>query len=399
MARSHPEWALLCNERGYHWYSLAKKSPAKGNVRPKQAIYAIPSKDLVSVPKWVNTRDPEIIEQVISVETEKMGIPNPEGPGRLRDWKPVQSNDSQSLIHIVCMPWSPDSVSRSDTRFDFVPQFALYQPPPGGAVLWKEGDEWIAGFSRDARWLHVQSMGTDEELQFLPTEFSLTLCELRARQLLGPVDRIVTWDDMELTARKKLEDQTGLRVETVPPPFPAPPRKERWSLQPHEVAGDIIRKARNRRVSLFVFLGIVLLLAVAALGYVQLRAIENGNQMLADRIASNQQLADVVEGTMDRWHALEPSIDPNRSTVELFFRVSSLLPPKGFRLTHFEVLEFRTIVIRGEASSMSHALKMKGLLEGAELLRDYNWEIPPPIQKNKLTEFTATGTYLFDNLQ
>jgi len=129
--------------------------------------------------------------------------------------------------------------------------------------------------------------------------------------------------------------------------------------------------------------------------FFHLMLLEQGNARLREKVSLNGPAADEIEATMERWETLEPAINPDRSVVEIFHQLSTLLPEKEFRLTAFEVQNSRTIIVRGEGSTMANALQFKGALERAPGLANYEWEVPPPRPKDDLTEFFATGTYRF----
>lgn len=399
MTRAHPEWAYLRDETGPHWVNLAKGSRisdagGRGVRRPARAVYAISSNDLVSLPQWVNSKDPEVIEQIVSVESEKHAIQAANGPGRLLDWKTVEHNGTRTLIQSVAIPWEFDEVGKYETEFTgFVPQFALYPPPSRCVALWREGEQWIAGYAREDRWVHVHGLGLAEDAAQWPSELSLTMLELGAKGYFETAERIVVWDDLPEAELRRLSEGTGLPAERATKPAPTPPAECVWELEPHAVS-ERRRRARSRRRALLGGLvAPLLLLAVGGGAALHLRTLQGGNEMLRTRIEREAPAAAVIESTIARWEALGPAVEPNRSPVEIFYRLATLIPEQGFRFVSFEHLDDRTVVLEGEASTMQIALQVKGAIERSEILADYRWEIPPPTQRSDLTALRAVGTY------
>jgi len=402
MTRNIPEWAYLVDDSGRCWHNLTDHSthPAgtrNGNRPPPRAVYAIPSHDVVSIPHWVSSKDETIISEVVSVETERQGIKSNGGPGRLTDWKPVEHNGTRTLVQSVSIPWPLEDLESETTEFtNFVPQYALYDPPPNSVVLWKEGEEWVAGYSRGSRWVHVQALGRIPAATVLATEIELTMMELLAKGVIDRADCLVVWEPYDVGLHQALEEGTGLATAFEKRPVPSPGSEAaEWTLEPHLVSEA--RLARGKRKRLWVITACLLVIAALVVGgsIFHLWNLEQSNERLRQRIAANRGKADTIETAMEKWRALEPAIEPGRSPVELLHRITSLLPPRGFRLTSFELQDNETIVVRGEGANMAAVLKIKGALENASGLSDYRWEIPPPRSEGEITTFLATGTYRF----
>lgn len=403
MTRNHAEWAYLVDETGRYWYHLGngvRQSAEEGGASrpPGKSLYAIATHDLVSIPQWVSSKEPSVIEEVVEAEISKLGIQRPQGPGKVSDWKPVELNGTRTLIQSLTTPWALEEFAGSTPPSDFVgfyPHYALFPAPAHAAVLWKEGNQWVAGYSRGQRWIHVQTLGGEETRPLLAGEIQLTLLELSAKGLIDEVDRLVVWAPYEVELHRSLQEETGLNVVFEPRPAPAPESAPPWHFEPHEVTRARLGRVRRRRALLVgVALGMILVVLAAAAA-VHLWHLETSNERLLARIEANREDADKIELAQARWQTLSPAIDPRRSPVELFHLVSSLLPEKGLRLTSFEVRDDKVIEVRAEGASMANAIQIKGAFEKDESLADYVWVIPPPRAKGDVTEVFATGTYRF----
>ncbi|MAS92686.1 MAG: hypothetical protein CMO55_05760 [Verrucomicrobiales bacterium] len=401
MTRTFPEWAYLVDESGRYWYNLPSRTrqPVAGEEAsrpPARAIYAIPSRDLISFAQWVSSKDDEIIDQVVAAETEKFGFKTLEGPGKVTDWLPIEHNGTRTLVQSVSIPWPFEALTGGPTEFsDFLPHYALYPPPENAVTLWKEGDTWVAGYSRAGRWIHVQSLGESNSGPFLAGEVQLTLMELSAKDILPSIREIVVWAPYDVALHQDLETGTGLQVRFEEKPPPQPSSSAAWEFEPHEITREKLAQKSRKRAMWGVFIGLLVLALLVGAGVLHLWSMEKANERLRAKIDANQPEANVIEAAMTRWNSVSAAVDPSRSPIELFYRVSSLLPEKGFRITSFEVQENRRILLIGEASNMQSALAMKGKLEKAENLSDFEWEVTPPRPKGDLVEFTCTGTYRY----
>ncbi|MDF1824039.1 MAG: hypothetical protein P1U68_05330 [Verrucomicrobiales bacterium] len=400
MTQTFPDWAYLSDESGRHWYHLSKgtKLPRDGDGKerpPQKALFAIPSRDLISHPHWVSSKDDAIIAQVVAVETEKLGMRLTPGPGRISDWKPVKYNGTRTLVQSVAIPWDFETGETKATEFiDFIPQYSLYPPPADTVALWKEDGEWIAGYANGNRWAHIQALG-ELSAGEIASEIKLTLIELSAKEIIDETREVVVWGGYDVALHQSLQEQTGFEVRFEPKPLATTTASEGWNFEPHEVSRARIHQSRKKRGA---WIGVAVLFAVfliAAAAVFHLWTLQKTNENLRRRIADNRPAAEVIEKAMTHWDTLSPAIEPRRSPLELFHQISRLLPPKGFRVTSYEVQDHRIISLTGEASNMGTALKFKGDLEENSALSDYEWEERQPRQKGDLIEFNAIGKYRF----
>lgn len=398
MTHNFPEWAYLIDESGRYWYHLENgtREPASslnGAKKPQRAVYAIPTHDIVSHPHWVSSKDEDLINQVVAVENEKLGVKATSGPGRISDWKPVEINGSRTLVQSVSIPWEFEVATKGPTEFtDFIPQYSLFAPPENSVVLWKEDKGWVAGYSRANRWAHVQPLGNIPPAA-ISGEIELTLMELSAKGIIDRVQSVVVWAPEDPELRASLESPGGIPVHFLPHPPPSAAAAPHWAFEPHEVSLARRQKQARRRVLIGVLLGIFVSLLLAAAAVFHLRWLDSENARLASKIAANAPEAEAIRESTNRWYAVSPAVEPELNPLELFHRVASLLPDEGFRFTSFKFNDFRTITVKGQGSTMTNALDIKGALERSPELRNFEWNVGKPVPRNDLFEFTATGVY------
>ncbi len=399
MTRSLPEWAYLVDETGRHWHHLSTgaKQPATGPGAarpPAKALFGISTNDLVSIPQWISSKDSEVIGQVVDVEIEKLGIKANDGPGRITDWKAVEINGTQTLVQSVAIPWSFEEIGGSEVEFtDFIPQYALFAPPSDAVVLWREGNSWVAGYTRAGGWVHVHSLDDTSDPVHIAGEINLTLMELSAKGISTEMSKIVIWSTYDLDLQRALQEETGIFVEFEDRPAPSQSVAPDWDFEPHAVSLEKIKQSKRRQGGWLIFTAALIVAVLACAAILHIYLMEQANERLRQKVALNQSASDEIEATMERWYALEPAIDPNRSPVEIFHKISELLPEKGFRLTSFEVQNFRTILVTGEGSVIDNALHFKTQLQNTPGLEDYVWEVGQPRPQNDLFFIQAVGTH------
>ncbi|MEM6280203.1 MAG: hypothetical protein AAF733_12030, partial [Verrucomicrobiota bacterium] len=321
MTRTFPDWAYLSDSSGAHWYHLTKgtRTPvdgANGDRPPLRAVYAIPSRDLISHPQWISSKEPSIITQVVAAESEKLGVKISDGPGRISDWTPVKHNGTKTLVQSVSVPWEFQLPSQKGTQFtDFIPQYALFQPPPNAIVLWREDEDWVVGYSREGHWAHVQPMGTLTAPEMVG-EIQLTLMELNAKGVVSGLSEVVVWGEEEDDLRKALQVLPQLPVAFRPFPPANLEKASSWNFEPHEVSRERSKAVQRRKTVALVFFGLALLVCLAAGALFHLWTLQRTNERLSERIAENREVADTVASAMDQWRSLSPAIEPERSAVE-----------------------------------------------------------------------------------
>jgi len=384
MKRENPNWAYVDDGEEGSWLHIPSGEQTRGSTpvpksAPSDCVLAIASHDLVSIPKWVNSRDTQIIDQIVAGEVEDLGIAGIAGPGKLYGWKPVATREQQTLIQIVVIPWPLAPLDRvRKLVVDYIPFFSLRPPPDNGICLWREGNKWIAGYSRLGEWIHVHSLGETGKEGSFPQEIALTVRELAAGDYITEPQCFHSWAELpgELAASLALYPDNPVERQGLPPVTLS--ENCSWEILPHETARARTRKQNQGKWLGVISLFVLLLAGLAIWAWIDLHWRGDQNQALAARIADNRERADEIEETIERWDALTPAITPDRTAVELFHEVSVLLPEKGFRLTSFEYLDTRTIILRGEAASVAEALRMQSALKNSQQLADYEWEIPTP---------------------
>lgn len=390
----------------WEWWQKRPSDPvAAPGERPSAgtpAVFAIPAHQSSSVPVWVSSTDPEVIEQVLEVELERLGVPVPEAPGTHLAWKIVGSADARRLVRAVVVPRGLDE-SGAKEKADwaaFLPAPLMLPPRPRAIVLWQELGRWVVGFSREGQWVHFQSLGRRKPDAALLNDIRCLYLELDGRKMADHVDALVLWksagnEPVPDDFGDKIDKVLGLDFRVVEKPAPDPKLAEGFQFEPGEIAEAREKRERSRKAVRAAVLVAAVYGILISVGIFDLFRRQGENAELRQQVAQLEPEASVIRDAKARWDDLETALSIDRYPVELFYQVARLFPEEGLRMTQFEITNSGQIVVRGEASSVPVAIRFKADLEGNPDLRDYEWEIPPPENNGDVAEFVAFGTYRF----
>jgi hypothetical protein len=408
-AETFPSWLSFTGPEARRWWRRpagesgfqASEPPRKG----EKGAYAFAAAECDSIPVWVASAEPEIVERVLEMELDRLGIRLPGGPGQHLGWRMVGSDGPRRLIHAIVVPAALEP-ALAEIAVDwaaFFPAPLFLRPPSRSIVLWREAGRWIAGFTHVDEWVHFQNLGPGELNADLLREIQCIHLDLDGRRMVGTIDVLTLWTDDSEPVRASFRDEAhrilGLPVcATAAPPLSIGLTKN-WRFLPAAIAVDRMRQSQLRQwLSIGLAASLVFLMAIGA-GATRLTFARMENERLRERLESLEPAASVVREAKERWEAMELAVDVDRYPVELFYRVASLFPERGLRMTHFEIRENGDVVVRGEASSVPVAIGFKADLENAPGLGAYQWTIPAPEIQGETATFVATGAYRFASVE
>lgn len=345
-----------------------------------------------AVPFWAATSDPALLEDVGDLQLEKLGLKPSTIMGKLREFNVIDQVGGRSLaVATVLAPPPGTGFSRQPPESFQVSPFH-YRLPNDSVTVWRELGRLVMTVTRNETPVYFAALSAAEIDAGAMQEIRCILLQLGTQEAIPGIDELVLWlgperdEKIEALVKKEL----GVPMRFAAPPAPGLAARES-TLVPEEIATvrhqrEQRRRWRNR-------------LVVAALGYMIVIGIFVGRYILTqrkanalrDEIAMNSPDAEAVRSTMARWESLRLAIDVDSYPAETLLKVSSLLPPRGVRLTEFEV-DDNSILLKGESSSAPEAIKFKGVLMGAPSLAIYEWNFPQPIiVPGKGATFIATG--------
>ena len=381
-----------------------ERSKDDGKSRPSNtAGYGFSAFSCHSYPLWISSDEPAIIGQIAMNELELLNAPL---SGRQAEsqvvLRTVAQEGPRTLLQAVVIPSELETPPphKSVRLQRFFPACFAFPFPRSSVVLWRESQRWAVGFCRSGKLVHFQGFGRGPLDENAAGEVACLLADLDSRQQIDAPESVVVWTEegdgiasVEAQA-KVVADRLGLPVESRPHPTPVVSLTGDVNCVPEAIVRQREEQRRRAKTTAIVnAVAFVYVLAVAA-AVTSLYLKQRSNKVLAQAVAERAPAAEAVRDARDRWETMHNAVEVDNYPVELFHRVASLLPPKGVRLTHFEV-RGQQIIIRGEASNIPMAIKFKSDLENSPDLKDYEWRQTMPQIEGDTATFAAYGNHRF----
>ncbi|MDF1814843.1 MAG: hypothetical protein P1V20_21750 [Verrucomicrobiales bacterium] len=379
------------------WFRLDGKSGAwvpGGSPGKSQPVgWVFDSCDCQSFPLWINSKEPDLLPQLAAFEIERMTGQVPGLDSHLMTIRKVARKDAHILVHVIVIGDLPQKfVKYNWQRFAVHPQFIKAEP--GEIHLWQECGRWVAGFFLESILTHWHAFGVGDPGDEQVRELVGILSELRVRGICSQPAKLVIHSETGPTeiVSTAIESLLQIPIERREPESGGWIRMPEFDpgLQPEALVAYRSRKESARKRFLLGVFVCLLLFVGFAVAIFRLEKLKEEVRLTEIRVAQLAPKAESVRSAIERWETLQPAFDCEKYPVEIFHRVGSLLPPKGIRLTEFEIRKGR-ITIRGEASNVPTAIKFKADLERSSDLSNYQWQVPPPQITGDTAKFTAFG--------
>jgi len=360
--------------------------------------YAFPVLSVFTVPLWANTDDPALLQGLVEMQLEKLGLKPEASQGKLLDYKMALLGEPGAgegdaprnlvLATVLSSNFKHSLPRQTPQFFDISPRF--YILPGNHVLLWKELGRIVVAITRNDQLIYSQALGSHTIDENAVQELKCLLMELSLQGVIAKPAGLVLWTEAVADgADALLEKSLGLKVRRDEKPEPVLPAKGS-KLVPSEVA--LLRLEQKRREKQRV------VLLVAAAVYVAFAAWFAFDYFLTAReLKGDQAEAAALEpkvGWMGPfkavWDQVEDTIDGDRYPVELFHRVQSLLPPKGVGFASY-ISEGNLITIDGVSRTTAEANNYGGKVMGSDQLADYEWQwLQRPTVDTRKRDRTAT---------
>lgn len=371
----------VCDQQGF-W---KQDSRASGGVMGVETLL------FDSAPFWAAGVDaPQ--DEAVALRWEAFGL---SGDGDARSWTywPVLRNDQRVLLGTLA--FAPDAGEAGIDTFQalaFEPSARMLPLPASGLAVWCELGRHVAAFTRGTELLHVTTLASRELDADAALEIRDVFAALQAHGFIEDLETIHVWTSCGAQFVPQLAclfANAAVLKESRPPPRPP-------VIESRLVPASFARRKKDadlkqRRVLVFAALTLAYLGFFAcwwlALQWRESRAVSEEREL-----AALQPGIERVREAQARWLEVEAAINPDLYPVELFHQIVSLLPEQGVRLREFQVEEGR-LIVKGEATTVNHALGFRDRLASCAALSRYAWSLPVPIiREDNRAEFSAEGT-------
>jgi type II secretory pathway component PulM len=383
---------VLCfpGEMEREFWSCNPEGVWKKEAHATSGVMGIESILFDSAPFWTAGID-ESQDTAVALRWEALGL---SAEGDSRSWMhwPVTKQDQRLLVGTV--GFSPEAGEPMLSSFhgeDFEPSALMLPLPANGIAIWTELGRHIVALTRGTELLHLSALASRQLDADAALEIRDLFAALQVHGFAQDVSSIRVWTHCETDFVPQLACVfTEASVLKEPRPDPRLP-KRRSHLLPASVAqrrrGD---RQKQRQMMLLAALALVFLSFFGAWWGRLAWRDSRVEQAEAKLEAMQPQIAQVREA-QSRWLDLEAALNPDLYPVELFHQIVTLLPEKGVRLREFQVDDTR-LIIKGEATSVNHALGFRDRLASSAALSRYDWTVPvPAIREDNRAEFTAEG--------
>jgi|GEM_PF-2320694 len=366
-------------------------------------LVAIGTRALAFVPAWVNSTDPEIQQGVIASEIADLGIsPTPGSDPDQLSVSLVTLDSKRALLTATVLEDVQELPDIAGIPPAFVPHARLMSGAPDSILVWKELGRLIIAFYRGTKLTYAQALTHSRATPELSNEIACMITSLSGADIIGKPSGIVWIADQSDAGIDQLGERLAINVSHRTRTGPSPEvltsitgtnPEERALVPPQFLAAESAKKTRGRILQLVLVSALVLAMLFAA-SWLHLEKKQQKNEELQAQIDEIQPEVFQIQEAQAQWELFQSAIDPDLFAVEIFHRLSSVLPRSRLRLTQFKIDKFgEELIIAGEAEDNNTTLTLGDDLKKKAYLRHYKWDFPSPsFLPDRRAKFWAKGT-------
>ncbi|MDG2125590.1 MAG: hypothetical protein P8J87_17945, partial [Verrucomicrobiales bacterium] len=231
-------WELWRSE-GEGAFSLASTEPAGDPDEFAEAtVFGIPVARAFSVPVWVASEDPALVDSVLDIQLEAMGLKPENVEGEHLSQRIVAREDKRTLLGVTVLPkgFAIELPKKHPERFFVSPE--LYVLPDNQVTVWKELGKLVLAVTRMDGVVYFQGLTARRLDTESAKEIACTVMQLQAQGTIEALEGVSIWlppEAIEPGAAEYLESPLGVGVQLADRPAPALPLVEPVLL-PQQVA-------------------------------------------------------------------------------------------------------------------------------------------------------------------
>lgn len=395
-----PTTQHLAIPQGEGWELWAFTTPAAGRCLkkitaeglsslPPETRIALPVRQLLSVPLWLQTTDTTLFSGMIALQLEKRGFCKSEEAVGHFHYEIVKQESARVLVHVLMLATPlPENLCQTSTG-DYDYSARCRPVAADGLTLWREEGRLVVVATCGGKVVHVQALTASEINAESSRELFCLYLQLSWEGVIVEAPQVTL-----LGVFSPEEQAAGAQFfpEILVQPLPSP----LWPSASFTLMPQAVRAARqqvgqrNRWRRLLQQLGGAYLIALVGLliyvGWLAWQVQQQRGQLQASA-ATVQQLSQAS----DRWRALQIAIDPTFYPMEALLSCVQALPPE-VRLTQFEHNAGK-ILLMGESRDAASAFKYLGQIQADTFLKKWSWNMPQPqLLPSNRAQFQMEGT-------
>lgn len=366
---------------------LSELKPAAGD------LIAIPVRRAFSLCLWIPADDPSVFRDLVLTQLEMRGLAGRSREDTTFSCREISRAGNEALVQVTVLPAHLASRYWHGDVTDYAVSPACLPLEKDSVTIWREQGAWVAAVTRDEKLLHFQSLAEPSADESMAMEVWMMLAPLEAGNMIEAHPRIVFYrqdgDEIDPAAWNRGGDAAVSVLDLPPPVRPLSP----LGSIPIAVRDLQVQKKKSAQRQRLAFIGAAVYLALVLLLAGQTLWLHWQARRLQAEIDRDAPAVVATKAAMDKWAALQPTLEPSTYPLEILFQISRLLPKDGVRLTLFE-MNLDRVLIQGEASTLAAALKFQDdLKKSTELEPLYDWTAEGPKQlPNGSTRFQIDGT-------
>ena len=399
----------ICLPGAEHWelwesvgggaFSPASTGASGGPGAFKEAtVYGIPVTSAFSVPIWVASDDPDLVDGVLDIQLESMGLKPENFEGEHLSRRIVAREEKRTLLGVTVLPksFSIDLPKLHPEQFFASPE--LYVLPDNQVTIWKELGKLVMAVTRMDGVIYFQGLTARVLDVEAAREISCAVMQLQAQGTIESLEGVSVWlepGEIADGATESLERALQTGVLLGGRPAPALPLIEPVLL-PQQVAEGrrlaLQRKQVKRIATVATLVYAVIVVALGAKLFLKGQEVDK----LRSEVAGLSKSVGWIPGMKVKWMDYQQTIDPDTYPLETLRRIYAKMPATGVRFKRYDD-SLKRVVIVGEAQDQTAAIRFKNAISNSKDLKRYRWSGPPPrIGRSRTAEFTLTGVLVDD---
>ncbi len=361
----------------------SRRLPADAPVNGSRRTLAVPARQVLASPLWIEGADPALTPDAAKLELEVRGLlSRTQGMGGI-SLRLLPAEGRTLAVAAVFPPELPGGFPPAE-RFDGSPYF--YPLPRDAMTIWREGDDYVAAFTRGGDVVYWETTDRLLAAEDVRTWLSLIVLRLRGERVLTLAPQVVSWVE-------------GLPAERVAPDGCAPGQGAGQEPVLEGVRGDWkpasahqadARRQQREHLRMIVLAGAAGYLVLAAVFFIYAGALRWQAASARSEAVKLRAEVDRFQPTAVEWASIAPAAEPAQYPLELLRGVIAAMPPGGVRLTKFSVEDGR-LAIDGEAPDFGAAKAFYNTLAASPQLKGIAWDGNTTPTVTTVTSFHAEG--------
>ena len=344
---------------------------------PAETRLAVPIRETLSAAIWLQTADASLFPSMIPVQLEKQGlIKTAEAPPPYYSQLIVQEDARSLLFVLMISPEIPEFYCQ-DLTGDYDFSARCLPLPPEGYTLWKEEEGLALALVRGGAIASLISFRSPSLTETIAREVYLFHLRLTWEEVASPASGVIHLRGQFLPEEREWARRILKTEPILLSPTPPVYQPQAAVLAPTRVlAARNQRQKRLRGQSLLGKAALIYLILVAVLiadyGWLMWQSFA-----LNRRIAVETPTVTHLSEIADRWHALQPAIDPHFYPLETLLACVQSLPPEA-RLTQYEHDPGKALIL-GETADAANAFLFLNAIQAHPEMKRWSWVMPQPV--------------------